>query len=496
MYDPNEQITALLAERERRRRERQKAAETGKLGYSVWFPDRGVYVNRDSGRLYQPHHDEEAAFVYTDDPRYFLCKGGEGSGKSVSGVIKTLERLRRGCSGIMGSPDFEHFKRSLWPEFQRWCPIDSVIPQHRYRLRQVWVPNAPFTLAFETFSGKHTTLLCGGFDEPGAWEGPNVNFAHFDEARRHRNPDMLKVLDGRCRIMGPGDIPPQLYFTTTPKKHWLFEYFGPWQDEGEDPFEAFKKDAAVITLRLSDNADNLSPNFVTQRAQSLTAAEVRVLMDAEWEDVDDTTPFLSNMIWWDACKEDLPPLGREEPMILAIDAATGRKTVASDGFALVGLTRHPDPSRYENSVAVRYANVWRARPGKKIHFEGDEDDPGPIREVRRLCEEFNVVALVYDPVQMIAVAQQLEDENVVWCWEFTQVTERMEADRFLLELITQKRFSHDGDPRLRAHISNADRKVDEKEVDRRKFRIVKGRGPIDLAVASSMGAKRLLELNV
>lgn len=500
MFDVDPQLAALLAERERRRRENLRAAESGDLGHSVWLPDKGIYVNRDSGKMYSPHHDEERMFVYSDSPRYFLCKGGEGSGKSVAGVVKSLERLRRGCNGIMGSPDFEHFKRSLWPEFQRWCPFDSVIPQHRYRLRTAWVPNAPFTLGFQSpATGKLSTLLCGGFDEPGAWEGPNVNFAHFDEARRHKSPDMLKVLDGRCRIVGPGGIVPQLYFTTTPKKHWLFEYFGPWAGEGDDPFELFKNDANVITLRLGDNADNLSPNFVNQRAQSLTEQERRVLLDAEWEDVDDVSPFLSNMLWWDACKEELPPLRRDEPMILALDAATGRKSVASDCFALVGITRHPDPARIDNHVAVRYVNYWRARPGRKISFKGTDEAPGPITEVHRLCEHFNVVALVFDPTQMISVAQDLEVEGVVWCWEFVQANERVKADRLLLDLITDRRLAHDGNESLRQHVSNADRKVEEddtKVTTARKFRIVKGRGPIDLTVATSMGSKRCLDLNL
>ena len=502
--DASTQIAALLAERERRRRERVRSLQSGDLSHSVWTSDFGIYVNRESGKRYSPHHEEEAQFVFSDEPRYFLCKGGEGSGKSVAGVVKALERLRRNCNGIMGSPDFEHFKRSLWPEFQRWCPYDSLIPQQRYRLRNSWVPNAPFSLAFRVpGSDKLSTLLCGGFDEPGAWEGPNVNFALFDEARRHRTPDMLKVLDGRCRIMGGLDksISPQIFFPTTPKKHWLFEYFGPWQGDGEDPLASFKGRAKVITLRLIDNEDNLSADYVAGRHSSLTAAEQRVLLDAEWEDIDDVSPFLSSMVWWDKCLDKtLPPLSVDEPIILVIDSATGRKTAASDCFALVGITRHPDEAKAEKHVAARYSNYWRAKAGQKISFQGTDDAPGPIKEVKRLCEAFNVVALVYDPSQMISVAQDLEEENIVWCWEFTQQTERLRADRLLLELIVQGRFAHDGDPHLRAHIANADRKVtgdsDDDPEKKKSFRIVKGRGPIDLAVAASMGAKRCLELNI
>jgi hypothetical protein len=349
---------------------------------------------------------------------------------------------------------------------------------------------------------RNSTLLCGGFDDPGGWEGPNVNFALFDEARRHRTPDMLKVLDGRCRIMGGQDksIPPQMFFPTTPRKHWLYQYFGPWEGEGADPLAAFKARARVITLRLVDNESNLSTDYIENRHSSLTSAEQRVLLDAEWEDIDDVSPFLSSMIWWDRCKEVLPAPTIEESMILIIDAATGRKTASSDCFALVMMSRHPDPERAERHVAIRYSNYWRARAGEKISFEGTDEAPGPLKEVKRLCEEFNVVALVYDPSQMVFAAQELEEDNIVWCWEFTQQTERLKSDRLLLDIIVAQRIAHDGNSDLRAHVANADRKVTGDSEDdsdkKRTFRIVKGRGPIDLLVAVSMGAKRCLELNI
>jgi hypothetical protein len=500
-----EQIQALLMEKERRRRERLAEAAAKSNQVSIWTPDGGVYVNRETGRHYEPHHEDEARFVYSDRPRYFLCRGGEGSGKSVAGVIKDLERLRRGCPGIMGSPDFEHFKRSLWPEFQRWCPPDAVVPRQRYRLKESWTPNAPFQLVFRVPGTNRTVaLICGGFDDPASWEGPNVNFAHFDEARRHKEPSMLKVLDGRVRIPGPdmgfGRVPSQLYFTTTPKKHWLFDYFGPWEGEdgSEDPLAVFKSRADNIILRQEDNIANLEEEYIEAREGTLSAAEARVLMNAEWEDIDDASPLLTSMTWWDNCKADIPALTPNDPMILVIDAATGRKSASSDYFTLVGVTRHWDPELAENCVAVRYINYWRAKPGKKIHFRGTEEEPGPIREVERLCEHFSVVALVFDPTQMIAVAQDLQDAGV-WCWEFAQQGERLEADLLLLELIVQQRIFHNGDSMMRQHIANSDRKVEEGEKSmsaRRKFRIVKGRGNIDLAVTLSMGAKRCLDLNI
>lgn len=471
--------------------------------FSTWSDDPDVpsrYVNRETGNPYAPHNQQERDFVFRDTPRRALLKGGEGSGKSVAGIIKDLERLRRGMSGIMGSPDFVHFRKSLWPEFRRWCPPLSLVPKHRYRLSSEWSPTQPFELVFTSGA----TLLCGGFDRPGSWEGPNVSFAHFDEARNHPTPAMIKVLDGRCRIPGPNGEPPQWWLTTTPRKslmsgspdgdqyHWLYIMFGPWHDATKpDPFADFKSAALVITLRLDENAHNLSEGFVDERKQSLTDNESSILVDAEWTEEETNQRFLPVMAWWDKCKEDLPILGSREPMVIALDAATGRVSSASDCFGILGVTRHP---RDRNRVAVRLKAEWHARAGGIIHFIGTDDDPGPETFLRRILREYNVICVTYDQHQLVSLAQRVEIEEGVWFDSFGQVEKRLRSDKALLDRIIDRTIAHDGDEVLRAHIDAADRKVDEAGS---RFRIVKGgRGPVDLAVCLSMAAWQCLELNL
>lgn len=435
-----------------------------------------AYTNRDTGRAYTPHHADEERFVAEDGPwRYGLVKGGEGGGKSVAGIIKTLERLRRGMNGIMVGTDLEHFKKSLWPEFRRWCPWDQVVPNQRRRAATAWEPQHAFTLAFTNGA----VLLCGGIDDPASWEGPNVAFAHLDEARRKKNADALKVLDGRVRIPGPNGEPPQLYLTTTPRKHWLFEYFGPLLPD--DPRASFKQSALVIDLLTADNAHNLAAGYVENRAKTLTAAEARVLLEAAWEDIDDTDRFLPSMIWWDACREDLPPLSAREPLVLAADGA-----VSGDTFALVGVTRHP--ARHAD-VAVRLVLTWTPPRSGKLDY-------APIREeLRRLCRTFNVVQLTYDPYQLHEMMTGLQAEGLVWTDEFLQGAPRLVADKQLYDLIVGQRLAHDGDDALRQAITNADRKIDGED---RKIRIVKRADDlkIDPAVALSMAAARCLALNL
>lgn len=384
----------------------------------------------------------------------------------------------------MVSPDFEHFKRSLWPEFRRWCPWEAVVDRQQYRKSFDWEPFKPFQMAFNTGA----VVYCGGMKENDVmgWEGPNVNWAHFDECRRHKTAVALKVLDGRVRIAHNG-IPPQLWFTTTPRKHWLFEFFGPMLDK--DPREAFKNDSFTMTLLTLDNQDNLSEDFVSKRRQSLTEAEARVLLEAAWEDIEEGQRFLPSTTLWDLCKADLPAMDPKQPMVLGVDAAVGRVSGIADLFGLVGVTRHPDPKHRSSQLFVRYTNTWKAPRGGKIDF--DE----PRKEIRRLCQEFSVVQVCYDPTQLHDMMQALNKENLSWFFEFSQGKRRLEADRQLLDLILERRIWHNGDPDLRDHILNADRKLDS---DGRRLRIVKREDAlkIDLAVCLSMASHECLRLNL
>ena len=446
------------------------------------------YYHRMNKRKYTPHNDEEHNFVYNDEPRYMLLKGGEGAGKSVAGIIKVLERLKRGMTGIMVSPDLEHFKKSLWPEFLNWVPFYRIIDKHQYRLNASWEPFSSFKLVFMAENGSYPTLICGGAKETeiGGWEGPNLSFVHFDEARRHRTPIALKTFDGRIRIDGPNGETPQMWMTTTPRKHWLFEYFGPINDEeDEDEYINFKRNSYTATILTKENEKNLSAGFAASRADSLTESEKRVLLEAAWEDVDDTEKFI-NIIWWDACKGDIPPLTPHEPAILALDAAKGGVTNVPDCFAAVLVTR--DPSDTAN-VAVRYMKLWEPPKGGMLSYT-------PIKEeIRKLLDTYTIIEVAYDPYQLHDMAMTLyRDEKLGFFREFPQNKHRAIADKQLQTLILERRIKHDGDKILRRHIDNADIRKDSTEAVRLIKRTPSGK--IDAAVATAMAASRCLHYNL
>lgn len=482
------------------------------------------YVNAETGRRYKPHHDIEAAMVASDMPKFQLAKGGEGGGKSVFGIIKGLERIRRGMDGCMVSPDLEQFKKSLWPEFTCWCPWDMVIERQQHRKEPGWEPRADFKMIFHNALGGVSTLVCGGAveDDPKRWEGLNINFAHLDEMRRHRTPIVFKTILGRVRIPGPNGEPPQLWITTTPAKNWLYEYFGPLvcrcQDCGEDfewdlapdtqptcpscgssnyltddPWASSKLQSAVCTLITEGNEENTYQGFANDRGLTLSEPEKRVLLFAEWEDIEEGQRYLPNIILWDQCRADIPPLSPNEPIILGVDAAKGRQDSYSDCFAIVGVSRHWEEPKRRGHVVVRFVYTWRASPGQSIDFLGTESRPGPERIIRDLVSKYAVKCIAYDPYQLHDMAQRLTRERVVWMREFGQVNRRAEADRDLLESIIAEKIVHDGNPTLREHLDNADRSV---SADASKLRIVKRDGPVDAAVALSMAAAECKRLNL
>jgi hypothetical protein len=357
-------------------------------------------------------------------------------------------------------------------------------------------PSQAFTLVFKNEVGGFSELICGGAQEQtiGRWEGPNVNFIHFDEARGHKTPAALKVFDGRARIPGPRGEPPQLYLTTTPRKHWLFDYFaGAMGDEDSlslvpadvrERYADFKQDAFVATVLTQENPA-IDQAFVRKRAQTLDESEIRILLKALWEDESDVEKFVQ-IIWWDACKEQTYPIGREAAVI-ALDAATGSENPGymADCFAMLMGTRHP---HRPSDVIIRYCGIWTPGAGQLLDF-------APIEaELRRLCREFSVIEIAYDPYQLHDMCNRLKKEQIGNFRPFNQQGDRLQADKQLQDSIMARRIAHDGNPILRQHIDNANIKKRGED----GIRLVKRSTAqkIDAAVALSMCNSRLLYYNL
>ncbi len=196
-----------------------------------------------------------------------------------------------------------------------------------------------------------------------------------------------------------------------------------------------------------------------------------------------------NIIWWDACKEQLPPLTKDESLILGVDAAKGSQSMSyvADCFAVVGVTRHP---HRKQDIAIRYAGIWQAAKGQLLDFEPIEN------EIKRLCSEYSVLEVAYDDYQLHDMMTRLKKLQIANFRAFGQASDRLIADKQLQNLIINKRLAHDGNPLLRQHVDNANAKTQAGDKD--GIRIVKRNEnkKVDAAVASSMAVSRCLYYNL
>ena len=189
---------------------------------------------------------------------------------------------------------------------------------------------------------------------------------------------------------------------------------------------------------------------------------------------------------WDACQDDdMPPLGPHEPCVLAMDGSE-----SDDTFPLILISRHPaDPVRF----AVRKCHIWTPIPGVVL------DDTLIEAEIRDWCARYAVQQLAYDRALICQLMRRLTTQAdggpaplPVPAEKFNQGGDRLEADKTLYDLITQRRITHDGDPALRQHIANANKKRDPNG----RMRIVKRAHSlkVDACVACAMGAMRAAEV--
>ncbi len=241
---------------------------------------------------------------------------------------------------------------------------------------------------------------------------------------------------------------------------------------------------------------------------------------------DATSQYISIDRWDSLYDPDIPPLvmGSREACVISVDAA-----VTADCFGVTIHTRHPDPARHDEAV-IRKVKRWRPEdfPDGRIDFNEPEryirwhiqggcfnghpkSLPVLTTEKQPGCEEcdkgeftvpkLNVVQLTYDKHQLEDMMQNIRKEGLTWVDEFNQNDERLVADAQMFKLAMRGKLSHAGPgPRgydeLREHINNCNAKLVAGEDS--KMRIIKkaDHRKVDLAVCSSMGTKRILDLNV
>lgn len=236
--------------------------------------------------------------------------------------------------------------------------------------------------------------------------------------------------------------------------------------------------------------------YAAVEADAIDASHMKQEYPATPEEAFEATEvdaFLSDMALWRACQAEIPPLDAHTRVVLSLDAAESNDTFASTMVSLWG-------GRY----ACRYNRPYVPVRGEPLDFDEIEID------LRELGQSHAIQELTYDPMLLGQLIRRLKKPATLYrkaapdvplvfpafpapCVPFPQGAKRLEADKGIYDLITQRRFAHSGDPALTAHVANANKKIGK---DSRTLRIVKREyaKKIDSLVCLSMGTARAAEV--
>ncbi len=146
------------------------------------------------------------------------CSCGTGSGKTKAGLAEDVfwALTYPGSVGYIFEPSFPMMKRILFPTLESQDFLGCPFPYDKNPYVANFVRN-PTELRLEWVNGSQWWFV--SLEDAERAEGPNVDYAHIDEARlvRHFDTAWLTVLrrlrkSGRCRV----PLEPGVWITTTP----------------------------------------------------------------------------------------------------------------------------------------------------------------------------------------------------------------------------------------------------------------------------------------
>lgn len=195
-----------------------------------------------------PH---QLAFVQ-DHARLAYAQGGVGSGKTMGGACRALDRhiTMRG-DGMIVAPSWPLLHRITLRTYLSLLPR-SILRRHSIKERYIELRNG------------HRCYY-GSTDKPETLEGSNLAWAWLDEAR-HMRRSAYDIMLARMRV----GTNPELFVTSTPSRGWLYDEFG-------EPHEG----RTVVRFRTADNPYN-PPDYLDVLRRSLSPRLYQQYVEGEF----------------------------------------------------------------------------------------------------------------------------------------------------------------------------------------------------------------------
>jgi phage terminase large subunit-like protein len=238
------------------------------------------------------------------------------------------------------------------------------------------------------------------------------------------------------------------------------------------PKNADYKDPAVWEASNPGYGDLIDPEDFSSVIRKVHENEFRTKRLNQW--VSQAKAWLPQGSW-EACRDsDRGFVQPRKGVVLGFDGSKN-----GDSTALVAVTIEAEPR-------IKVLGLWE-KPADQKEWKVPR---GVVKDtIRQACRDYRVREIAWDEYLWLDAAEDLEDEGLPVV-VFPQTLGRMgPATQRFYEMVTTRKISHDGDPRLTRHLENAQLKTDS-----RGSRLMKDarESPrkIDLAVAGVMAVDR------
>jgi phage terminase large subunit-like protein len=211
----------------------------------------------------------------------------------------------------------------------------------------------------------------------------------------------------------------------------------------EAPIDADHRDPKIWQLANPGFGDLNSTEDFEAMVLKTPEAEFRTKRTNAW--VSSQTAWLPNGAW--EAREQKKVINHDTPVILGFDGS-----FSGDASVVVGVTVEPEPH-------VFLIDAWEKQPTDTDDWRVDAIEVE--NSIIRACGQYNVKEIACDPFRWQRTMQVLQDAGLpIVEWPSTSAARMIPACAKFYDAVVSDKLTHDGNPLITRHISNAVIKTD------------------------------------